>query len=447
MREESISEYGYIYFEKPKNLDKKFIHKQIEEEEFDELFEYWKENANAKKVFEYDGYKYLKAQNYVGIIQTKNLSVEILPKIFNKTKQKDLRIIFTEMLKPLLNINEIEINKANLSVTKNKNIYEMFISMFITYLDILIHKGLKSQYISKEENQFFLKGKLKFNNHIKQNYIHKERFYVEFDEYMQDRIENRLLKSTVQLLLKKTNDYENKRALRQQLFIFDEVQLSTNYDIDISKINLHRGMEYYEMPLRFARVFLKYQSFTSLRGKDNVFALLFPMEKVFENYIEFVLNNSKDILGIEDVIVNGGKNEYLLSNGNCNMARLQPDYLIKMRDGREIVTDAKWKLLEAKENETKNCDTINISSGDVYQIFSYLHFYDCENTGFLFVPEIDDSTLKNLDNKVFTYLEKNNPLRPSEKKKIQVITVDLNKLINEKPTHRLKVNPFVEIKK
>jgi len=207
--------------------------------------------------------------------------------------------------------------------------------MFVNYLDELIHKGLKSSYISKEDNQFFLKGKLKFNQHIKQNYIHKERFYVEFDEYLPDRVENRLLKSTIQLLLKKTNDYENKKALRQQLFIFDEVNLSLNYDADISKINLHRGMEYYEMPLRFAKVFLRHHSFTSLRGKDNVFALLFPMEKVFENYMEFVLKNSKEELGIKEVLVNGRSDEYLLNNGECYMARLQPDYLLKMQEGKD----------------------------------------------------------------------------------------------------------------
>ena len=74
------------------------------------------------------------------------------------------------------------------------------------------------------------------------------------------------------------------------------------------------------------------------------------------------------------------------------MARLQPDYLLKMKDDKkDIVTDAKWKLLEAKEDESKNCDTVNISSGDVYQIFSYLHFYDCQNTAYLFVPKSEQS--------------------------------------------------------
>jgi len=398
MTEITISEYGYIGCDNLSTNDSKFVgNRSLSKKEFKELQSYWNKDKNTQKIFTFESKECLKATSYVGIIQTQHLSIEILPKIFNGEKKKKNRNIFIEMIKPLLGINEIQINKADLSTTKNKNIYEMFISMFVEYLDELIHKGLKSSYISKEDNQFFLKGKLKFNQHIKQNYIRKERFYVEFDEYMKDRVENRLLKSTIELLLKKTNNYDNKRALRQQLFIFDEVNISKNYDIDISKINLHRGMEYYEMPLRFAKVFLKHQSFTSLRGKDNVFAVLFPMETVFEKYMEFVLNNSKDKLGIDKVRVNGkgykDKNHWLLSDvedGNCNMANLQPDYLLEMKSGNNIITDAKWKLFDVKENEDGSCSKVNISSGDVYQIFSYLHYYDdIDETAYLFVPNTD----------------------------------------------------------
>jgi 5-methylcytosine-specific restriction enzyme subunit McrC len=434
MVEKTISEYGYVGCDNVPTNNKFVGIRDLEPKLFKELYNFWLEDKETQKIFTFENKQCLKATSYVGIIQTKNLSIEILPKIYNNVDEDSIRKIFTEMLKPLLDINEVQINKADLSVTKNKNIYEMFITMFVKYLDTLIHKGLKSQYISKEDNQFFLKGKLKFNQHIKQNYIHKERFYVEFDEYLPNRVENRLLKSTIQLLLKKTHDYENKRALRQQLFIFDEVQLSTNYDIDISKINLHRGMEYYEMPLRFAKVFLKHQSFSSLRGNDNVFALLFPMETVFEKYMEFVLNNSKEILGIDKVMVNGGKNEYLLSNGDCKMARLEPDYLLKMKDGRkDIVTDAKWKLFEENIDENKNCSSVNILSNDVYQIFAYLNFYDCADTAYLFVPKI-----KELEAREFKYNINSNINIIGERYRnfrIKIIPIDLADTI--KKNHKL----------
>ena len=414
MKDITISEYGYIGCDNISTQNNKFVGvRDLSAEEFQELYDFWHEDKNTQKVLTFENKECLKATSYVGVIQTENLSIEILPKIYNGENEKKYRHIFMEMLKPLLGINEIEIHRANLDTTKNKNIYELFITLFIDYVDKLIHKGLKSEYISQEGNQAFLKGKLKFNEHIRYNTIHKERFYVEYDEYVQDRVENRLLKSTLQFLLKKSNNVENKRALRQQLFIFDEVNFSHNHRVDFTKVNTHRGMEYYTMPIRFAKVFLLHESFSSLRGTHDIFALLFPMQTVFEKYMEFVLENSKESLGIKKVHINGRENEYLLV---CNMARLQPDYLLEMNNGKDIICDAKWKLLDHQEDETKECQKVNISSSDVYQIFAYHHFYEARDTAYVFVPAIDG-----VNRTVLKYNK--------SAKKIEVIPVEIDSLV------------------
>jgi 5-methylcytosine-specific restriction enzyme subunit McrC len=437
MIEITISEYGFIGCDNIDTNYNKFVGvRDLEPSLFGELYNFWLEDKETQKVFTFENKNCLKATSYVGIIQTKNLSIEILPKTYDKnTEIETQRHIFTEMLKPLLNVNELQINRANLSTTKNKNIYEMFISLFVQSIDNLIHRGLKSQYIEQENNQFFLKGKLKFNEHIKYNYIHKERFYVAFDEYLQDRVENRLLKSTISLLLRKTNDFENKKALRQQLFIFDEVQLSHNYDIDFKKTNTYRGMEYYKMPLRFAELFLRHKSFTSLRGKEDVFALLFPMENVFESYMEFVLNNSKKNLGISKVIPNGYKGDYLLANGSCKMINQKPDYLLEMQDSSLIISDAKWKLFEMDTRSSKTCkddEKVNISSSDAYQVFSYLHYYNAQKTAYLFVPNTNSTKEITL-----------NYVRQADKG-IKIIPMDLEQLTYQEPRHTLEKMIFSE---
>lgn len=412
MKSVTISEYGYIGCDGISTFGAKFSGKRdLKPEDFNELYDFWLSDKETQKVFTFENKQCLKATSYVGVIQTKSLSIEILPKIYKNLDGTEhtkgtYRGVFIEMLKPLLNINEIQINKANLSTTKNKNIYEIFIAMFIEHMDNLIHRGLKSQYIAREDNQYFLKGKLKFNEHIKKNYVHKERFYVEFDEYLQDRVENRLLKSVIVLLLKKTNNYENKRALRQQLFVFDEVSLSTAYDVDFKKVNLHRGMEYYALPMRFAEVFLKHQSFTSMQGKDNVFALLFPMETVFEKYVEFLLKNSD--LEIKNIHINGiKKNEHFLSH---EQVRLEPDYLLEKNDGEYIVTDAKWKLYDDEL-------TSKLSSGDVYQLFSYLTYYNASDTAYVFIPKMNNSD----NDTCFTYKNSHCDL----KQQIKLVPIDL----------------------
>jgi 5-methylcytosine-specific restriction enzyme subunit McrC len=338
-----------------------------------------------------------------------------------------------------LGINEIVIDKANLDVTNDANIFEIFIAMFVGEMDKLIHHGVKSDYIAKEDNQYFLKGKLKFNEQIRQNYIHKERFFVEFDEYLPDRVENRLLKSTINMLLKYTSDYENKKALRQQLFIFDEVGFSDEYEVDFKKVNLNRGMEHYDLPMRFAEVFLFNNSFSSIRGSDNVFSMLFPMEKVFEDYMEYVLENSKTKLGIKKIHINGKQGDWLLGVGDCKMINQQPDYLLEMKEDyakQFIVCDAKWKLFDVRENELKGCKTMSLNSSDVYQIFSYLNYYgNTLDTAYVFAPK----TAKNQEEMVFDYLDNRHN---SMAKRLAVIPIDLESMVQ---THIIDFEIFQHV--
>jgi 5-methylcytosine-specific restriction enzyme subunit McrC len=396
----TISEYGYIGCDNVSTTNKFVGNRDLEPTLFQELYDFWLSDEESQKVLTFVNKKCLKATSYVGVIQTKNLSIEILPKTFNGSNVENNRRVFIEMLKVTLGMNEIVVNRANLSTTKSKNIYELFITLFIESMDRLIHRGLKSEYIRQEGNQQFLKGKLKFNEHIRKNAIHKERFYVEYDEYLQDRVENRVLKSTLQLLLKKSRDVGNKRALRQQLFVFDEVDFSINHRVNFSKVKISRGMNHYDLPLRFAKVFLLDESFSSLRGTNDIFALLFPMQTLFEKYMEFVLENSKESLEINKVLVNGGKNEYLLEN---KLARLQPDYILKMNSGKDIICDAKWKL-----------DTIG--SNDIYQIFAYHHFYNARDTAYVFIPAVNG-----IKRSVWKYID--------SRKKIRIFSIELFKVI------------------
>ena len=103
MYEISISEYGYIGCDGISTAKDKFIgDRNLEKALFQELYNYWLENKESQKVFSFENKNCLKATSYVGVIQTKNLSIEILPKIYNQKNKLITRNIFIEMLKPLL---------------------------------------------------------------------------------------------------------------------------------------------------------------------------------------------------------------------------------------------------------------------------------------------------------------------------------------------------------
>lgn len=107
---------------------------------------------------------------------------------------------------------------------------------------MLIKKSIKSDYNQLEDNLKFMKGKLLIKEQIKYNAVHKERFFVQYDEYTPNRAENRLIKSTLLFLLNLSKDFTNQRLIRQHLEHLHLVDRSTNLERDFASVKTGRGL-------------------------------------------------------------------------------------------------------------------------------------------------------------------------------------------------------------
>ena len=340
----------------------------IEEKTFEVLEKFALENETEQylKITTKKGYgKVLQAQNYVGVIQTKDgTTIEILPKIQNLDEEKSKEILI-KMLKTLKNSPFKHFNSANLKVSKMP-LLEIFISMFLEELSKLIQKGIKSDYLQKEENLNFLKGKLKISEQIKQNSVHKERFYVQFEEFSSNRVENRLIKTTLQYLYKKSKSNKNQQRIREFLFVFDEIQISHNIKIDFEKIKLNRQMKDYEQILLWCKTFLLENSFSAYKGDDLAYALLFDMNLLFESYVYDYLRKNGSFKNIK----NQDKKHHLAYENEKGKFALKPDIVI---DDGKIIVDTKWKILSLDKSNQ------GISQSDMYQLYAYGTKYEnCE---------------------------------------------------------------------
>lgn len=318
----------------------------------------------------------IKAKNYVGIIQLKNgTQIQILPKIDAITEsetddekiKKQTKETFIKMLRCLRNFPYKTFDKANLATSK-MNIYEIFIQMYLQEVDILVKKGLKSSYQPIDENAHFYKGKILFNQHIKLNLAHKERFYVRYDEFNTNRAENRLIKTTLLKLLKLSANNENIKMTWQLLSHFEMVNTSTNYTKDFSKVINDRSTKVYEDLMKWSKVFLLDKSFSTFTGETGAKALLFPMEKVFE---DFVGKNLKRKLSGTDWKINLQDKGHYLFQEPIRKFRLIPDIVLEKKDkSKRIIMDTKWKAL--CDDKGKN---YGISQSDMYQMYAYSKKY------------------------------------------------------------------------
>ena len=319
---------------------------------------------------------FLQAQNYVGIIQAKNGdSLEILPKIHdndnsnNEEAVENSKKILLTMLKTLKSHPFKNINIANLK-SLNLPLLEIFISMFLDEVSKLIKIGIKSDYVELEDNLKFLKGKLKIPEQIRKNIVHKERFYVCYQEFSTDRAANRLIKSALEFLYKRSKSSKNQRLIREYLFIFDEISSSSDINADFSRLKLNRQTKHYEQALLWSKIFLQNKSFSPYRGNDVAFTLLFDMNALFESYVGNFIKKK-----LPDTTLQHSE-KHLVEEPKS--FRLRPDIFLRHQK-RNYIADTKWKIVKSKDN---------ISQADLYQLYAYGKKYDCGKL-YLIYPKIN----------------------------------------------------------
>ena len=324
-------------------------------------------------------------KNYVGLIQMKNgYQVQILPKVSfgdgaEDPGNKRTKKIFLKMLRSMKDFPSKVFNDASLKVDQ-MNLYEIFINMYLQEVRQLVKRGIKSAYVTQEDNLKYYKGKLLINQQIRTNLAHRERFYVTYDEFHPNRAENRLVKATLLKLQKLTSSAENAKEINQLLTAFEMVEPSLNYQKDFSRVKIDRNTKDYEMLMQWSKVFLMNKSFTTFSGDSTSRALLFPMESVYESYVAQQIRKIFCPDGWE--VSSQDKGHYLFVEPKRQFA-LRPDIVLEM-DGRTVIMDTKWKSLV--NNERIN---YGISQADMYQMYAYSKKYKTSEIWLLY-PVNDD---------------------------------------------------------
>lgn len=348
-----------------------FIEENQNQEDFDKAF----------SIYQKKGKRFIKVKNYVGVIETKQgVVIEILPKTFigkngEEANKEDSKKLLLTMLKTLKNSPFINLNIAHLKEQKNFPILEVFIASFLDELIKLTSKELRGDYVSNEENISFLKGKLLLKEHIKANSINKSNFYCQFDEFNTNIPPNKIIKSTLHRLFSITSSNQNKKKIIKSLQHFESASYSSNIDSDIAYCKTReRALVNYGNLLTWSEVFLKNKSFTNFHGNSINQAILFPMEKLFESYIVFLLKKychgyTIDAQDKRYCLISQNKDKYDF-NFSINKFPLKPDIVI---NNNEVIIDTKWKILNTESKKYE------IKEADIYQMHAYGKRYQDEN--------------------------------------------------------------------
>lgn len=394
----SIREWDYIDWQKiakalaeqsAQNLDStsKAKLEQKAKQIFSDLCDFAMQES-ARDLLGFKDSKTLKARQYVGIISTKSgFCVEILPKLAdldskaNTDEQqgsiRQAREVFLKMLKTLRDspFKHLELSVQDIAPYP---LLEAFVLMFVREVKLLLQRGLRCDYISIESNRNVLKGRLLFNEHLRQNFIHKERFFTASDEFSSNIAPNRLLKTTLLFLANQGFSPRTQSQILALLLYFDEIDEAQNIEADFSACPNSRHFKAYENLLAWCKVFLKHLSFCPSGTKTRADSLLFDMNVLFESFVAWHLKKAAES---NEINVRMQVRKQLTHSAQF---AIRPDIVLEFinkHDKQVVIADTKYKRIDCMGD---------IQHADLYQVLAYLNAFDCKNA-MLIYPQLESN--------------------------------------------------------
>jgi len=337
--------------------------------------------------------------NYVGVIQAGNLTIEILPKIDRDKRtaanetieqlQKDDRQTFQskqtwhnvllQMLREcrLLRINHVDYARLNL---KSNSILEIYLELFLAEAERLLHEGLVKKYQEVEGNQLAMKGQLLFAKNISRNLVHKERFYLRYSEYNRNNIFNQLLYKTLCLIPSISSNPWLIDKVNRLLLDFPEVQDCKPTNTTFEKLIFDRKTERYKEALLISKMLLLNYQPDITGGTKNVMAILFDMNKLWEEFVYRRLKKEETKFAIK--VQRQQSTNFWRTDFPHRRKTLRPDVVIEGGD-QTIVLDTKWKII----------DDLIPHDDDLKQMFAYNLFWNCNKSVLLYPATQSKSNL------------------------------------------------------
>lgn len=315
----------------------------------------------------------VKFKQYVGVLCVGNLQIEVLPKIEKqvaKGEEGTWRDHFLEMLRAVFKLQTRTPSNADQAMRESA-ILDVFLVKFLNEVEALLHKGLIKTYRKTEENRTSMKGKLVFSKHLTKNYVHKERFYVNYTTYDRNHILNCILYKALKLVSHiAMNSYTQCRA-KTMSFEFPELNDIAVDDALFERLTFDRKSEDYRTAIDIARlILLRYMPDQSKRGK-HVLALMFDMNKLWEEYVFVILRRSLR----EEYKVSAQKVKRFWES-SFGTKVIRPDIVVSDKSGKPVcVLDTKWKCPAVGEPP---------SDADLKQMFVYHKYWGVKRTALLY---------------------------------------------------------------
>lgn len=254
-----------------------------------------------------------------------------------------------------------------------ENVGELCSEILIKGVSSQIKRGLGKEYIGKTEPLSALRGRIDISASIKEQAMIKKKLVCNYDEFSINFYMNRILRTTMDLLLRCDISRERKKRLRKLLVYFAEVE-----PLSLEKISwqqqYNRNNRTYQMLISVCYLIVKGLLQTTSDGSTKLMDFLDEqrMSRLYEKFIlEFYRKEHTELRATASQI------PWNLDDGYGDMLPIMQSDIMLEKGGKALIIDAKYY----SQTTQTQYDVHTLHSGNLYQVYTYVKNLDRKLSG------------------------------------------------------------------
>lgn len=253
---------------------------------------------------------------------------------------------------------------SDIATENFSNAAELFAAILSKGISVQLKRGLNKDYIEISEPLSSIKGKIDVSDSIKTRSIMKSRLVCSYDEFSENSYFNRILKTTVFLLLKTDISKARKKELKNLMMFFSNVDLLDIHTIDW-RIRYNKNNKSYHLLLSICNLVIKGLLQTQSDGTTKLMTFL-DEQRECRLYEKFILEYYRKHFPL--LSVNLEQIAWQLDDEEHGMLPIMQSDIMLSKDNHILIIDAKYYL----HNTQEQYGTHTLHSANLYQIFTYV---------------------------------------------------------------------------
>ena len=270
-----------------------------------------------------------------------------------------------------------ELRQNNYVEIKGENfddIYDLFAEIMVRGISYQLKQGLYREYVGKNESLQTVRGKIDINGTIANRMRRSQQIVCDYDELSENNIYNRILVTTVSILIKHSDVKKKKKSkLKKLMIFFQNVEPIDVHMIRWNALRFDRNNRNYRMLLYICYFLINEWLLTTDEGKYKMREFSDEhMERLFEKFVLEYYKKHHPIAKARAAQIKWNvvdeETDYSI------LPTMKTDILLSL-EPRTLIIDTKYYTNIMRQYYGKE----KIREAHLYQINTYVNEYDKEH--------------------------------------------------------------------